>query len=131
MTWEGTDRQPAAANPVLTVFSGADAAHACRSWPAERRNHDYARHLEPLFPGFGAAFIESRFMDWPGNPDAGAGYAFPAPGELTAVGPRLAAGLGPIRFAGEWASPPFPGYMEGALESGTRVGRRIASTLPG
>lgn len=130
MTWEGTNRQPTAANPVLTVFSGADAAHVCRSWPAERRNNDYARHLEPLFPGFGAAFLESRFMDWPGNPDAGAGYAFPAPGEVTSLGPRLAAGLGSIRFAGEWASPSFPGYMEGALESGVRVGRRIASALP-
>jgi monoamine oxidase len=127
MTWEGTDGQTEARSAVLTVFGGAHAADSARSWPAQQRDERFAAHLEPLFPGYGAAFAESRFMDWPGNPDAGAGYAFPAPGEVTSVSPRIAAGLGAIDFAGEWASPAFVGYMEGALSAGVRVARRIAA----
>lgn len=127
MTWEGTDAQVGLDSAVLTAFSGAEAAEGTRAVGARARDQRLSELLNPLFPGFSAAFMESRFMDWPGNPDAGAGYAFPAPGEVTRVSARIAAGLGAIEFAGEYAAPAFMGYMEGALHSGVRVARKIGA----
>jgi monoamine oxidase len=43
------------------------------------------------------------------------------------VGPILHAGLGRLHFAGEHACYKFVGYMEGALNSGVSVAKRIAA----
>ena len=65
-------------------------------------------------------------MDWPGDPWTGASYSFPAPGQVTTVGPVLHAGLGRLHFAGEHACYQFVGYMEGALHSGAALAKRLA-----
>jgi monoamine oxidase len=54
------------------------------------------------------------------------GYSFPAPGQITTLGPLLASGIGPIHFAGEHACYKFVGYMEGGLSSGATLAKRIA-----
>lgn len=126
LTWEGSDGQPGDRDAVLVAFSGAEAAQRCRAFPAAERDHAYAAALEQLLPGFSAARRDSRFMDWPSDRWTRAGYSFPAPGEVTRIGPRLAAGLGPLRFAGEHCCYRFIGYMEGALSSGVDAARAIA-----
>ena len=65
-------------------------------------------------------------MDWPSDPWVKASYSFPAPGQVTAQGPTLRQGIGRLHFAGEYTSYAFMGYMEGALDSGAAVARRIA-----
>jgi monoamine oxidase len=45
---------------------------------------------------------------------------------VTTQGPTLRQGIGRLQFAGEYTSYAFPGYMEGALESGAAAARRIA-----
>jgi monoamine oxidase len=65
-------------------------------------------------------------MDWPGMQWVGASYSFPAPGQVTTVGPMLRRGLGRIHFAGEHCCYKFVGYMEGALSSGVELAKRIA-----
>ena len=47
-------------------------------------------------------------------------------GEVTTVGPRLREGLGRLHFAGEHCSYAFMGYMEGALNSGASLAKRLA-----
>jgi monoamine oxidase len=42
------------------------------------------------------------------------------------MGPTLYNGIGRLHFAGEYTSYAFMGYMEGALNSGVRVAKRIA-----
>jgi len=67
-------------------------------------------------------------MDWPGEQWTGAGYSFPAPGQVTTVGPLLAqahAG-GRLHLAGEHCCYKYVGYMEGALQSGLVAAKRIA-----
>ena len=66
-------------------------------------------------------------MEWPADGWTRCGYSFPAPGEVTRVAPLLRRGIGRIRFAGEHTSSKFPGYMEGALDSGVAVARAIAA----
>ena len=73
------------------------------------------------------AFVRARFMDWPTDPWTKASYSFPAPGQVTSQGPTLRQGIGRLHFAGEYTSYGFMGFMEGALESGAAVARRIAA----
>ncbi|MBK9119117.1 MAG: FAD-dependent oxidoreductase [Phycisphaerales bacterium] len=127
-TWEGTAGQSRPAGPaVLVSFSGGAAAEACRRFPTDTRDVRYAQELERVYPGFTAERQTARFMDWPSDPWTRAGYSFPAPGQVTLQGPILHAGLGPVHFAGEHVCYKFIGYMEGALQSGVAVARRVLS----
>jgi monoamine oxidase len=126
LTWEATANQPGEM-AVLTSFAGGEAAETCRGWrPAERANR-YLRRLEIAYREIARAFVKGRFMDWPSDAWTRASYSFPAPGEVTTVGPLLAAGQGRLHFAGEHVCPAFVGYMEGALESGIAVAKRVAA----
>jgi monoamine oxidase len=126
LTWEATDNQPGP-GVVLTSFSGANAADTCRSWAPGERANAYLRALEIAYPDIAKEFIKARFMDWPGDPWTRASYAFPAPGQITTIGPVLREGLGRLHFAGEHTNFAFIGYMEGALGSGVALARRLAA----
>ncbi len=126
MTWDGTDNQPGEGPACLTCFSGGTPAATCRSWKSEEREAKYLEELERRYPGIREHFVKSAFFDWPGDALTGAGYSFPAPGEVTTVSPLLYQGLNRLHFAGEHACYAFVGYMEGALCSGVSLARRIA-----
>jgi monoamine oxidase len=125
-TWEATDNQGGDENIVLTGFSGGPPAE--RMLMAERDKIDeFVRpEMEKMYPGFGEQFVKSRFMDWPRDKWAMTSYSFPAPGQVTTVGPALYKGLGRVHFAGEHCCYRFVGYMEGGLYSGVDVAKRIA-----
>jgi monoamine oxidase len=126
MTWDGTDNQPGDDNVAMVAFSGGPPAAACLAVPKEKLDAAYKADIEKIYEDFGANFVASRFMDWPREPWAMAGYSFPAPGEVTRMGPLLQKGLGRLHFAGEHACYKFAGYMEGALNSGAAVAKRLA-----
>ncbi len=128
-TWEGTDNQDGDEGASLHVFSGGLAAEQIRAWKAEERVDLATAGLERVYKELRKQTTGVRFMDWPGEPWTGAGYSFPAPGQVTSVGPLLRAPYGPggrMHFAGEHASYAFVGYMEGALQSGIAVAKRLA-----
>jgi monoamine oxidase len=126
LTWHGTDNQQVAGAGVV-AFSGGPAADACRSWTAAERNERYLATLSPVFRGLRASFERARFMDWPSDPWVKGSYSFPAPGEVTTLGPQLQQPLaGRVFLAGEHTCYAFVGYMEGALQSGARAAKRIA-----
>jgi monoamine oxidase len=126
MTWEATDAQPGEQGVCLTAFSGSNAADSARAWIPQERDEKYLALLELMFPTIRSQFERSRFMDWPSDPWTKASYSVPAPGEVTTIGPMLHEGLGRLHFAGEHTSFAFGGYMEGALQSGVAVAKRIA-----
>jgi len=125
-TWEGTDSQPGEEGACLVAFSGAAGADNLRARKAEERTEAYLIELERTYPDIRKSFTRSRFMDWPGDPWTGAGYSFPAPGQVTTMGPILREGFPRLHFAGEHACPAFVGYMEGALNSGAALAGRLA-----
>jgi len=124
-TWEATDKQ-GAGQSVLCAFSGGPVAEAARKISPGDRDKRYGLILDAMMPGYADNFVRSRFMDWPGDPWVQAGYSFPAPGEVTTMGPVLRESYGQMHFAGEYACLKFVGYMEGALNSGITVARDIA-----
>jgi monoamine oxidase len=126
-TWESTHHQPKGPSFGFTAFSGGPAAEACRLTPPPGRDEFYAAWLTKAYPDFRHQFIKSRFMDWPAETWTAGSYSFPAPGQISTQGPLLKEGLGGrLHFAGEHTCYKFVGYMEGALNSGVTVAKRIA-----
>jgi monoamine oxidase len=126
LTWHSTLNQKVAGAGVV-AFSGGAAADTCRSWSPAERTERYLATLSPVYTGLRASFERARFMDWPSDPLVKGSYSFPAPGEVTTLGPQLQQPLGGRVFlAGEHTCYAFVGYMEGALQSGVRAARRIA-----
>jgi monoamine oxidase len=127
-TWEGTDAQPGEEGALLVAFSGGPSADVTLGWKKEERDERYLAEIERIYPKTRQNFVRSRYMDWPRDPFVGAGYSFPAPGELTKTGPILRAGLGGrLHFAGEHCCHAFVGYMEGGLQSGIAAAVRLAT----
>lgn len=130
MTWDGTYRQSPEPGPAgLVGFSGASAAEALLEVTEGGRQEFFAQRFEEFFPGYREhKTADAAFVRWPQDPWTRTGYSCPAPGTVTTVSKRIHEGLGRLQFAGEHASPGFFGYMEGALESGARLARRLAET---
>ena len=127
LTWHTTQHQKVAGAGVV-AFSGGPAADTCRGWTPAERTERYLATLSPVFPALRASFERARFMDWPSDPWVKGSYSFPAPGEVTTLGPQLQQPLaGRVFLAGEHTSYAFVGYMEGALQSGARAAKRIMS----
>lgn len=125
VTWHTTQHQQVSGAGVV-AFSGGPAADACRAWPAAERTERYLSALAPIYRGLRASFERARFMDWPSDPWVKGSYSFPAPGEVTTLGPQLQQPLaGRVFIAGEHTCYAFVGYMEGALQSGARAAARI------
>lgn len=131
LTWDGTDNQSGDDN-VLTAFSGGPAAEACAASPNEaNRNKLYGDELSKLYPKYKENLLETRFMNFVNAPYVLGGYSFPAPGQVTTLGPMLArghaapSGVVRLHFAGEHTCYKFVGYMEGGLSSGVAAARRI------
>jgi monoamine oxidase len=126
-TWDGTDGQPGAGS-ALVAFSGGPSADVCRSWPAQTtlKLESYLAELSKVYKGLRPAYVRGRFMDWPSDVWTKASYSFPAPGQVTTMGPLLWRDKTRLHFAGEYTSYAFMGYMEGALHSGALVARAIA-----
>jgi len=125
-TWEATDAQPGDQGICLTAFSGGNSADVAREWNPQDRDEKYLAVLESFYPGIRGQFVQSRFMDWPSDPWTKGSYSVPAPREVTSIGPLLHKPHGRLHFAGEHTNYAFGGYMEGALQSGVAVAKRIA-----
>ncbi|MCA8993160.1 MAG: FAD-dependent oxidoreductase [Planctomycetaceae bacterium] len=130
MTWDGTDNQ----GPVeeggacLVGFVGGTVCQEANELGRVERDAQFAKVFEQFFPGFGDNFTKSIYMNWVKEPWAGASYSFPAPGQVTTVGPLMERPQlgGHLHIAGEHTCYKFVGYMEGALQSGARVARKLA-----
>jgi monoamine oxidase len=125
LTWHTTQHQKVAGAGVV-AFSGGPASDLCRSWTATERTPNYLNALSKVYPAIRASFERARFMDWPSDIWVKGSYSFPAPGEVTTLGPQLQQPLaGRVFLAGEHTCYAFVGYMEGALQSGARAAKRI------
>jgi monoamine oxidase len=113
--WEGTDKQGASPDFVLSIFSGGPFVQSQTAYPSK---------LAAIYPGASAA--ATLFANWPSEQFIETGYGVPGLGEVMKIGPKQLVPHGDrLYFAGEQTSLGFFGYMEGALQSGTRAARDI------
>ncbi|GAC56050.1 putative flavin-containing amine oxidase [Gordonia hirsuta DSM 44140 = NBRC 16056] len=115
---------------VLVGFlEGRHADAAARMEPEQRRR----AVLDDLAGYFGEqaraplAYLEK---DWAAEEFSRGCYgAFGTPGTLTRFGPALRAAVGPLHWAGTETARRFPGYIDGAVESGERAAEEITAAL--
>lgn len=123
VTWETTAGQPGPGHALLLLQSNKLAERLVAGTSQERMRFSQ----ETLTPAYGDLHIEREVLyDWTANRLTLGSYSFPGLGQITRVkdsGRTLLEGK--ITCAGEHLSYAFPGYMEGALQSGRAAAEAI------
>ncbi len=104
-----------------------------RSWRPMSEDERRQAVLSDLVIYFGdQALSPSTYdeVDWPGEPWAGGGYAaFMPPGVWTSFGEALTAPVGLIYWAGTEMAARWPGFFEGAIQTGEETAEEISKLL--
>ncbi|HVU85689.1 MAG TPA: FAD-dependent oxidoreductase [Pirellulales bacterium] len=125
-TWDATAGQPGGPEKAFVAFAGGEAAEQLHRLTGPERVRTILRDLTERYPKLPECLVRTQFVDWLAQKWTLGSYSTPAPGQVTGQGPILAAGLGRLHFAGEHTCLKFVGFMEGALNSGVTVARRLA-----
>lgn len=126
--WDAVSLAPAPGAGALCYFlGGAQVDAAARVETAELARRFTAAAARVL-PGLGAPNGRVRRTRWCDDPLTKGAYSSFAPGQVTRFGhlfaleeegaPARVPRAGPLLFAGEWLSDAFPGYMNGAVQTG-------------
>ncbi|WP_146151089.1 flavin monoamine oxidase family protein [Allosphingosinicella deserti] len=128
--WDAASARLGAADRpgALTYFlGGAQVAAEARTDTAVLRDR-YTAMAARVVPGLPQPNGRVRRTRWGDDPLTRGAYIGFCPGQLTRFGSLLtveeegqaarASGAGPLLFAGEWLSDAWPGYMNGAVQTG-------------
>jgi len=131
-TWEATDNQIGGSRIALTLFAGGPFADAISARPPDPFVDP---RIDALLPGYAGSKVRSILRDWSAEPFIRTGYCIPKQSQVTTLMLLMQQSIGQrIFFAGEHVSPPFFGFMEGALQTGlaaaARIGDAMGLTLP-
>ena len=124
-TWETTEGHP---KPQFGMvgFSGANHAAQLSEMGDQAARIAIIDGLEEVYKRTSTHARNFEFMNWPKRDWAWASYSFPKCGDVVHWGPKLSEGYaGKLHFAGEHTCYAFTGYMEGALQSGYRLARKL------
>ncbi len=126
--WDAVSLSPAESGPgALCYFLGGDQVDAAASLETSalaRQFHAAARRVLPRLPEPTGTVRRTRWCDDPLTKGAYVNYR---PGQVTRFGELMsveedgevrASGFGPVHLAGEWLSDAWPGYMNGAVQTG-------------
>ena len=113
--------------PVLNCFAGSP--YALERLAVADGPEAWLERVRLLRPDLATATGTAVLTTWSDDPWARGAYT--TAGLTTEAGDadRLAAPCGPLHFAGEYTAGPWSGLMEGALRSGIRAAREVATTL--
>jgi monoamine oxidase len=124
-TWETTEnhRRPQFG---MVAFSGADHAEQLSGMNDTLAEAAVLDGLQVIYKHTATKVKNFKRVNWPTELWALASYSFPKCGDIMRWGPKFSEGYGgKLHFAGEHACYAFTGYMEGALESGYRLARKL------
>lgn len=124
-TWETTEdyKKPQFG---MVGFSGANHAAELSRLSDPAALNRVAAQLDLTYTNLSKKSVHQEFVNWPTRDWAWASYSFPKCGDIITWGPKLSDGYdGKLHFAGEHTCYAFTGYMEGALQSGYRLARKI------
>ncbi len=115
---------------ALLAFILGDAARQASSMKPEARRQAVIDDLVRLFGPDAARPSGYVDCDWSSDPwSRGCYVGLHPPGVLSTVGAALRAPCGRIHFAGSEAATRWPGFMDGALESGERAAAEVLEAL--
>jgi monoamine oxidase len=117
---------------VLTLLSGGRVAgETTRGTMGEQASRNLIE-AGRLFAGTSEAYDgRAARVYWPSMPFNLGSYACYAPGQYTGIGGHEGVAVRNVHFGGEHTSKAYQGWLVGAIESGERVAREIATALSG
>jgi monoamine oxidase len=115
--------QPNEMGIIVSYTAGAEArAMAARS--EESRAAFVRDGIESFIPGLGSEVVASVSHSWDLDPFSKGDYCWFVPGDFSGIFPAIARAECGVHFAGDHTSG-LPGWIQGALESGSRVAAEI------
>jgi monoamine oxidase len=86
--------------------------------------------IEPVFPGTSRAATGRAYEDhWALDPWVHGAYSYYRVGQAATYGAIAAAPEGHVQFAGEHTSINYPGFLNGAVETGERAARALLRSI--
>jgi len=122
-SFDFTFDQPGTRGILHGSFSGR-AAWQLDALSEDRRVRFGLDALEKVYPGAVEHFEGGVSKCWDEDPWARGAYIFYRPGQMTRFLPHMARPEGRIHFAGDQTSA-WPGWQQGALESGNRAAKEV------
>ena len=124
--WDLTTGEPGKRG-VLVAYTGGEEAAAVTAMSPEERVHHTIKQLETLLPELDEYVEAGTSMCWDEDPLALGGGAWYRPGQRH-LRELLPLPHGRVHFAGEGTSI-WPGWVQGAFESGRRATREIVEVI--
>ena len=123
---------PGSEQGILSTLAVARSAEKLRGLPAERRREAVLEALAAHLGRDARSPLEYLDLVWQDEPLSLGGYSVTLPPGQFSLGPNVfREPEGSIHFAGTETSSEYPGYMEGAVESGERAAREVLTALAG
>lgn len=124
--WSPTHDQPGTRGLLVSyTFTGVGQRLAAMS--EDKRLGFVSHEMEKSYPGLLENLEGAVAKVWPADPWAGGAVALHAPGQMTTICVGIERPEGRVHFAGEHTSR-WPGWMQGALQSGLRAAREVGET---
>ncbi|MCU1267122.1 MAG: amine oxidase [Acidobacteria bacterium] len=109
---------------ILESYTTGPSARRITALPERERVPFVLRYMNVVQPKMAENFEGGASKCWDEDVWSRGAYAWFKPGQMTALLPHIARAEGRVHFAGEHASA-WPGWMQGALESGNRAAREV------
>jgi monoamine oxidase len=113
---------------ILESYSAGENSRAMTARNEEERISFTLGQMEKVYPGIRKNFEGGASVCWDEDRWARGAYAWFKPGQMRELLPEIARAEGRIHFAGEHTSS-WPGWMQGAFQSGHRAAREIKEAL--
>lgn len=124
---DGSFNQPGVRGILRTSMGGAEARRVAAMKEGERISFALGL-MDKVHPRVRENFEGGASKCWDEDEWARGAYTWFRPGEVAALFPHIAGAEGRVHFAGEHTSA-WPGWMQGALESGNRVAREVNAAV--
>ncbi|HWS99757.1 MAG TPA: FAD-dependent oxidoreductase [Pyrinomonadaceae bacterium] len=121
--YDRTENQPGTRGILESYMAGPQARRVTAMKENERVGFTLGQ-MEKVHPAVREQFEGGASKCWDEDEWARGDYAWFKPGQVMELLPHIARPEGRVHFAGEHASA-WPGWMQGALESGNRAAREI------
>jgi monoamine oxidase len=109
---------------ILESYSAGEHARAMTARNEMERIQFTLSQIEKVYPGIRKNFEGGASVAWDEDRWARGAFAWFKPGQMSELLAHIARAEGRIHFAGEHTSD-WPGWMQGALQSGHRAAREI------
>jgi monoamine oxidase len=121
--WHPTHDQPSTRG-LLVSRMFVSLGQRVGTMSEDKRLKFVSQEMEKMHPGLLDNLEGAISKVWPADPWAGGAISLHAPGQLTTVCLGVERPEGRVHFAGEHTSR-WPGWMQGALESGLRAAKEV------